>query len=390
MIYIFTSSGIIAVEGGATAVAAIRTAGLQIVDDLAGVASHVDDAASLLDLVRNSFSGNGLESINIVGAVAFGGAISAGIAVGAIPLAGSAAAVIGVGWAAGKLYDWAFDSATQIGQKFGQSAFEMWGEPIDPLIHTTYRTAATTRPQPIVRDPLAIDLDGDGIETVGIGSNGQPITFDHNADGVRTGSGWLKGDDAWLVLDRNGNGTIDSGRELFGVDYLKANNQFATSGLDALRDLDSNADGVFNSSDAAFAQVKLWQDLNQDGQSQASELFSLADKGIASIGLNGTTANTNLGNGNSVGATAVVTRSDGSTATAADLNLAHNPFFRRFTNGVPLNDAAQALPQMQGNGWVRDLRKAVTTSDWYSVETFANRRREGDLSRESNWNRLYK
>jgi hypothetical protein len=224
--------------------------------------------------------------------------------------------------------------------------------------NTTYLTAATTRPAPIVRDPLAIDLDGDGIETLGIGAN--PITFDHNADGVRTGSGWLKGDDAWLVLDRNGNGTIDSGRELFGVDYLKTSNQFATSGLDALRDLDSNADGVFNSSDAAFAQVKLWQDLNQDGQSQASELFSLADKGIASIGLNGTTANTNLGNGNSVGATAVVTRSDGSTTTAADLNLAHNPFFRRFTTDVPLSEEARALPQMGGAGWVRDLREAMS------------------------------
>jgi hypothetical protein len=169
--------------------------------------------------------------------------------------------------------------------------------------------------------------------------------------------------------------SIEGGAAFFCFEFPKVNSQLATCGLDALRDL---------------AQVKLWQDLNQDGQSQASELFSLADKGIASIGLNGTTANTNLGNGNSVGATAVVTRSDGSTATAADLNLAHNPFFRRFTNGVPLNDAAQALPQMQGNGWVRDLRKAVTTSDWYSVETFANRRREGDLSRESNWNRLYK
>lgn len=115
-----------------------------------------------------------------------------------------------------------------------------------------------------------------------------------------------------------------------------------------------------NCSGAAFAQVKLWQDLNQDGVSQANELFALADKGIASIGLNGTAANTNLGNGNTVGATAVVTRSDGSTTTAADLNLAHNPFFRRFTTDVPVSQAAQALPQMGGAGWVRDLREAMS------------------------------
>lgn len=51
------------------------------------------------------------------------------------------------------------------------------------------------------RDPLAIDLDGDGIETVGIGTD--PILFDHNADGIRTGTGWLRGDDAWLALGRH-------------------------------------------------------------------------------------------------------------------------------------------------------------------------------------------
>src|SRR5262249_23306920 len=65
------------------------------------------------------------------------------------------------------------------------------------------------------RDPLTLDLDGDGIESVGINST-NPITFDHDGDGIRTGTGWISSDDGFLVLDRNGNGTIDSGRELFG------------------------------------------------------------------------------------------------------------------------------------------------------------------------------
>ena len=58
------------------------------------------------------------------------------------------------------------------------------------------------------------------------------ILFDHNADGVKTGTGWLNGDDAWLVLDRDGNGTIDSGRELFGVETLhpRARNCFRQRG----------------------------------------------------------------------------------------------------------------------------------------------------------------
>ena len=65
------------------------------------------------------------------------------------------------------------------------------------------------------RDPLTFDLDGDGIETVGIDPN-NPILFDHDGDGLKTATGWVKADDAFLVLDRNGNGTIDNGTELFG------------------------------------------------------------------------------------------------------------------------------------------------------------------------------
>ncbi len=113
-------------------------------------------------------------------------------------------------------------------------------------VNRNWNTAVTWRP----RDPLAIDLDSDGIETVGLTPT--PILFDHNADGIRTGTGWLKGDDAWLTLDRDGNGSIDSGRELFGVDtqITDSNGQTrnATSGFEALRSLDTNADGVFNAS----------------------------------------------------------------------------------------------------------------------------------------------
>ena len=65
------------------------------------------------------------------------------------------------------------------------------------------------------RDPLTLDLDADGLETVGIDTN-NPILFDHDGDGVKTASGWIRPDDGFLVLDRNGNGTIGDGTELFG------------------------------------------------------------------------------------------------------------------------------------------------------------------------------
>ena len=248
---------------------------------------------------------------------------------------------------------------------------------VDPNSNTNFYNG--TRSRPVPRDPLAIDLDGDGIETVGIVQGANPVLFDHDADGVRTGTGWLQGDDAWLVLDRNGNGRIDSGRELFGVDTLisgtagTASAVYASNGFEALRTLDANGDNLFNASDAAFTQVRLWRDLNQDGISQSNELSTLASQNITGIGLVPSTTVTNLGNGNTISGTATVTRSDGSattaagvgvSTTAANLDLANNPFYRAFTTPVALTSQAQALPEMQGSGWVRDLREAANGEEF--------------------------
>ncbi|MDA7088635.1 calcium-binding protein, partial [Pseudomonas sp. SA3-5] len=212
------------------------------------------------------------------------------------------------------------------------------------------------------RDPLALDLDGDGIETVSANSG---ITFDFDGDGLKTGTGWVKGDDGLLVLDRNGNGSIDTGAELFGVDTVKANGQLATDGFDALRDLDGNADGVFDAQDAQFANVRVWQDLNQDGVAQAGELKSLAEHNITAINL-GSTQTSQNSNGNLISAVGSFVRDDGTEgevnanqSLAANLDLAANPFYREYTDSVELDDAAKALPDMQGSGAVRDLREAA-------------------------------
>ncbi len=110
---------------------------------------------------------------------------------------------------------------------------------------------------------------------------------------------------------------------------------------------------------------------NTDGISQGTELFTLAQKNIASIGLVPTSSTTNLGNGNTVTGKAVVTRTSGANleidsvavgadTTAGNLNLANNPFYRSFTNSIALTPAALALPEMAGSGVVRDLREAMS------------------------------
>jgi hypothetical protein len=166
---------------------------------------------------------------------------------------------------------------------------------IKPKCNAVWSNARVWRPAPV--DPLALDLDGDGLETVGIDSY-NTVLFDHDGDGVKTGTGWVKGDDAFLALDRNGNGVIDCGRELFGVDTVLTNGQRAESGFAALADLDSNGDGEIDAQDETFDQLRLWRDLDQDGVSDEGELQSLADAGIARIGLSNTVTHQNLAGGN--------------------------------------------------------------------------------------------
>ena len=221
-------------------------------------------------------------------------------------------------------------------------------------------------------DPLAIDLDGDGIETIGVGGTAN-VSFDHDGDGIRSATGWLSPDDAWLVLDRNGNGSIDSGAELFGVNTQvntrvnsttplpNGETRSAVDGYEALDPLDTNADGVFNASDAAFNEVRLWRDLNSDGISQTSELFTLSEEGVAAISLAERGWRGDLGNGNKTVYTSNVTHSDGSVTQAAfDLNLNVDRFSRQFLDTVPLTDVAEALPEMGGSGLLRDLREAMS------------------------------
>ncbi|TXD80614.1 calcium-binding protein, partial [Ralstonia pseudosolanacearum] len=224
----------------------------------------------------------------------------------------------------------------------------------------------TTPPR---RDPLVLDLDGDGIETTTT-RDGTVILFDHDGDGVKTGTGWVKPDDGWLVLDRNGNGAIDSGRELFGVDTLKSNGQFATDGFDALRDVDADKDGKIDASDSVFANLRIWRDLNQDGISQTNELTTLSANNIVSIGVNSTAVRTDLGNGNVQTAAGTFNRSNGTTGAtgetngaAANLDLLVNTFYRQFTDHIPLTDSAKALPTLRGSGRARDLNEAISLSN---------------------------
>ncbi|PBP80922.1 calcium-binding protein, partial [Pseudomonas syringae] len=213
-------------------------------------------------------------------------------------------------------------------------------------------------------DPLVLDLDGDGIETV---SNTAGVVFDFDGDGKKNGTGWVSADDGVVVLDRDGNGSITDGSEMFGVDSVLRSGLKARNGFEALADLDSNEDGIFDIDDEQFESVRVWQDFNQDGISQATELKTLKHLGIVSINAAGVNHGA-INNENIISNLGAYTRIDAlsgveTSGVVGTIDFAQNTFYREFSDTIELDQVAKYLPNMQGSGAVRDLREASMLSD---------------------------
>ena len=122
--------------------------------------------------------------------------------------------------------------------------------------------------------PIVIDLDGDGVETVSRKDAGG--SFDLFGNGREIESGWVAADDALLAVDANGNGTIDDISELFGGRSIG-------DGFARLASYDSNGDGRVDAADSNFGDLLVWQDADGDHQTDAGELRTLEEAGIASL-----------------------------------------------------------------------------------------------------------
>ncbi len=158
-----------------------------------------------------------------------------------------------------------------------------------------------------VTSPIVLDLNGDGIKTVGL--NQTQGTFDLLNTGTPIRSGWLSNEDGFLALDTNGNGRIDNRNELFGGDLGE--------GYAKLIALDSNADGSIDAQDQAYAELKVWQDKNGNHQTDAGELHTLGDFNIRSLSL-GYTIKPEQQHGNWLLEQSHATRTDGTTLAMAD------------------------------------------------------------------------
>ncbi|HEX8125722.1 MAG TPA: cadherin domain-containing protein [Allosphingosinicella sp.] len=168
--------------------------------------------------------------------------------------------------------------------------------------------------------PLILDLDGDGIEMERRGE--ASARFDMDGDGTRDDTGWIGRDDGFLVVDLGADGLIRSPDEL----SLLGLKPGAKSSFEALAVLDSNRDGRIGVGDDRLAEVKIWRDSNGNGVSDRGELHSLADLGIASIGLDVQSLDGSAKlDRNLVFASSTFTRMDGSTGMIGDAALSFRP-----------------------------------------------------------------
>ena len=142
--------------------------------------------------------------------------------------------------------------------------------------------------------PIVLDMMGNGCRFT---DAPRGVNFDINSDGRKERLSWTAADadESFLALDRNGNGLIDDGTELFG----NFTNQPSTpdpNGFVALAEFDKsgnggNEDGMISPSDTIFSSLLLWKDSNHDGASEPAEIRSLGSNSITAIELKYRTTN---------------------------------------------------------------------------------------------------
>jgi hypothetical protein len=155
-------------------------------------------------------------------------------------------------------------------------------------------------------------------------------------------------------MDLNGDGQINSGAELFGDRTVLADGSRAVDGWAALRGLDSNHDGKIDAHDAQFNQLRVWVDADSDGVTDAGELHSLTDQGIASIDLAADGRSVQQ-NGNVVQAFSTYNTIDGATHEVADV-------------GFAVQDSTSSGVYTLANAASLDLSKAASIATLTSID----------------------
>ncbi|MEX1147437.1 MAG: cadherin domain-containing protein, partial [Sphingomonadales bacterium] len=214
--------------------------------------------------------------------------------------------------------------------------------------------------------PVVFDLDSDGLELIAAFES--TVTFDMNGDGLADQTGWVAADDGFLFLDRDGDGFVTDVSEISFKDDLEG----ALSDFEGLRAFDTNGDNILDATDEDFASFGVWQDLNQNGVSEANELHTLADAGVAAINLTLTTTGENPYDhvDNVIYGTADYIMADGTIGIVGDVFLSY------FPSRPPEEDPELALPivlDMNGDGL--DIIALADSDTYYDMDGDGDRDR---------------
>ena len=185
------------------------------------------------------------------------------------------------------------------------------------------------------------------------------IFFDHEGRGRAVRTGWVGSESGFLVFDRNHDGVINSGRELFG-NHTLGENPYEETGIAALSREDTNKDGRIDPGDANWPELKIWRDKNHNGRIDPGELISLAQAGVTAIELTAEPKGEVLPNFNYVTAELPLTVKDGRQIRLYEIYFQSKRVDRKFLEEVKISpEAEDAVPQVAGGGLVRDLPEAA-------------------------------
>ncbi|TBV04491.1 calcium-binding protein [Stutzerimonas kirkiae] len=208
--------------------------------------------------------------------------------------------------------------------------------------------------------PLILDLDGDGVETLSLS---QKIYFDHDDNGFSESTGWVGRDDGLLVWDRDGDGKITNGKELFGSYSELPNGNIANHGFSALVSLDSNKDDKIDSSDEAFHKLRVWRDLNSNASVDEGELVSLDELGIKSLSTTYSNSSFIDENGNQHRLVGSYQTVDGHIREMTDVWFSTDATNTQSVEIIEIDEDIKALPDLAGFGNVHSLHQAMARDE---------------------------
>ena len=262
----------------------------------------------------------------------------------------------------------------------GSELFSLEGALLSKSLGTIFDLFTQAENARVVRyDPLVLDMSGNGFNPTSV-EDGANFDLDNNGYAERIN--WVQDDDVLIAVDKNGDGIINNGSELFEDGMLLNNGQLSRNGFEVLAQYDSNGDGIIDSNDVDFSQLLIWNDANGNGISETGELISLADAGIVSISLNYHTANQNTESGTLLGNVATFTKADGTSFEIAEYWVLSHHYdtieVTDDTQGLEIPESITELPNVGCIGNLPSLHRAMLLDDSGRIEALIRRFKNSD------------